>query len=165
MVNFYIIFPIDVYGKNKAIKMIEYMHQSNPREDKTVITKPTLIRKGLLLVWSPSTVSIAMVGQEEKAGTSITRLMDWLFNSIQCASKYCFYRCHAQAQHYHKVSTAVAYACRFPEPTRHFDKYPDTFCSGKENICLASLAVEQRFHILFTSSQEVRQFLQTEKRE
>lgn len=76
-------FPIDVYGKNKAIKMIEYMHQSNPRGDKTVITKPTLIRKELLLVWSQSTVSIAMRGQEERAGRSITRLMDWLLNSIQ----------------------------------------------------------------------------------
>lgn len=71
-------FPIDVYGQNKAIKMIEYMHQSNPRGNKTVITKPTLIRKGLLLVWSKSMVSIAMVGQEERAGRSITRLMDWL---------------------------------------------------------------------------------------
>lgn len=89
-------FPIDVYGKNKAIKMIEYMHQSNPRGD--------------------------------------------------------------------KASTAVAYECRFTEPTRHFDKHPNAFCSGKENICLAPHAVEQHFHILFTSSQEVRQFLQNEKR-
>lgn len=69
-------FPIDVYGQNKAIKMIEYMHQTKPRGDKTVITKSTLIRKGLLLVWSKSMVSIAMVGQEERAGRSITRLMD-----------------------------------------------------------------------------------------